>query len=41
MATFTLSFTKKFALEVSGFSSLYIRFGSFERFWNTAGFPSH
>jgi hypothetical protein len=40
MATFTLSFRKSI-IEFHGFSAVYIRVGSFERFWNTSGLPSH
>jgi hypothetical protein len=40
MATFAITFRKSI-IEFHGLSAVYIRFGSFERFWNTAGFPSH
>jgi len=36
---FTITF-RSVVLEVSA-SSLYIRIGSFERFYNTDGLPSH
>jgi hypothetical protein len=40
MATFTISFRKSM-IEVYGLSAIYIRLGSFERFWNTDGLLSH
>ncbi|SEO00968.1 hypothetical protein SAMN05216404_1104 [Nitrosospira multiformis] len=40
MATFTITFRKSI-IEFYGFSAVYIRVGSFERFWNTEGYPSH
>ncbi|SCX57707.1 hypothetical protein [Nitrosospira sp. Nsp1] len=40
MSTFTITFRKSI-IEFQGLSAVYIRIGAFERFWNTAGLPSH
>jgi hypothetical protein len=39
MATFSISFGKSL-IEVYGFSAVFIRVGSFERYWNVEGLPS-